>query len=661
MPLPSAHYTCSRHTVIPDHTRHSIRTQASQPLLPSLYLLQHSSIELGILASKFPPFLSSKGHTAAASSYLSITQEGYGSWSASAVTSDPSSKPKTGLYASTFQVKDAVSSSDEEDKESAASSQKDVRTDAYPSERKKAFNASIEEEVSFDNGLSSLNDFKRLPINLDLSLYRAKCMFRNREFNEGEKILRQCIKDWPTDGRAYVALGTRLVKIGRFVDARKVYEDGCQAARGENPYIWQAWAMLEHKLGHVSQARKLFDASTAADIRHGAAWHGWAVLELQQGNTRKARELLSKGLRFCGGNEYLYQTSALIEYRAGKVEEARVFFSQAVSCNPRSCASWLAWALLEAENGNVSTARYLFQRGVRASPRNRYAWQAWALFECSQSKKDWARKLFEQGIELNPYDAIILQAFALFEYDSSNPERARELFKLAASKDSKHQPIWNAWGWMEYKEKNIELARQYFRKSLSINSRTAEAARTYHAWAKMEGEVGNYGSARELFKYALRVDPQNTPSWRSWARMEEEIGNDIRAEEIRLQFLQQRIEVVDEGWDVSFSSMFAPAIDRIKSFFKIQIPSVEEDVESSAGIMPEILEVVYRRKLDMDKIKCDEDFDLDAFIMEVVPGKYMPDTRFVKDRLKTLKAFTALSCEKFEAFRKALGLLRFVD
>ncbi|MCO5590683.1 hypothetical protein L7F22_044657 [Adiantum nelumboides] len=296
---------------------------------------------------------------------------------------------------------------------------------------------------------------------------------------------------------------------------------------------------------------------------------------------------------------------------------------------------------MEAEKGNISTARYLFQRGVRASPKNRYAWQAWALFECSQNRKDWARKLFEQGIELNPYDAIILQAFALFEYDCSNPERAREIFKLAASKDPKHQPIWNAWGWMEYKEKNYELARQYYRKSLSINSRDAEAARIYNAWAKLEEEVKNYGAARELFKYALRVDPQNAPSWRGWANMEEELGNDTRAEEIRMQYVQQRTEVVDEGpWDLSFSSMFGPAIDRIKNFFKIQTPQITEEDDSRGGIIPEILTVVNKRKLDMDNVKSDEDFDLDAFIMEVVPGNYMPGS---KSRFRPSKATTVSS------------------
>jgi hypothetical protein len=49
----------------------------------------------------------------------------------------------------------------------------------------------------------------------------------------------QCIRDWPDDGRPYVALGNLLTRMNKVQEARKVYEDGCQAVRGENAYIWQ--------------------------------------------------------------------------------------------------------------------------------------------------------------------------------------------------------------------------------------------------------------------------------------------------------------------------------------------------------------------------------------------------------------------------------------
>jgi uncharacterized protein HemY len=49
----------------------------------------------------------------------------------------------------------------------------------------------------------------------------------------------QCISFWPEDGRPYVALGKLYSKQSRYDKARAVYERGCQATQGENPYIWQ--------------------------------------------------------------------------------------------------------------------------------------------------------------------------------------------------------------------------------------------------------------------------------------------------------------------------------------------------------------------------------------------------------------------------------------
>lgn len=49
----------------------------------------------------------------------------------------------------------------------------------------------------------------------------------------------KCIYYWPEDGRPYVALGRILGKQSKAIEARSVYEKGCQATLGENAYIWQ--------------------------------------------------------------------------------------------------------------------------------------------------------------------------------------------------------------------------------------------------------------------------------------------------------------------------------------------------------------------------------------------------------------------------------------
>jgi hypothetical protein len=49
----------------------------------------------------------------------------------------------------------------------------------------------------------------------------------------------KCISYWPEDGKPYVALGRILGKQSKSEAARAVYEKGCQATQGENPYVWQ--------------------------------------------------------------------------------------------------------------------------------------------------------------------------------------------------------------------------------------------------------------------------------------------------------------------------------------------------------------------------------------------------------------------------------------
>ncbi|KAK6930278.1 hypothetical protein RJ641_004372 [Dillenia turbinata] len=442
---------------------------------------------------------------------------------------------------------------------------------------------------------------KPLTINLDLALYRAKVLGRNFQYEEAEKILRKCIDVWPEDGRAYVALGKLLSRQSKMVEARGVYEKGCQATQGENPYIWQCWAVLENKMGNVRRARELFDAATVADKRHIAAWHGWAVLELKQGNFKKARHLLGKGLKFCGGNEYVYQTLALLEARANRYEQARYLFKQATKCNPRSCASWLAWAQLEMQQENNCAASQLFEKAVQASPKNRFAWHIWGVFETNVGNVDMGRKLLKIGHALNPRDPVLLQSLALLEYKYSTANLARKLFKRASELDPKHQPVWMAWGWMEWKEGNLATARELYQKALSIDSTTESAAHCLQAWGVLEHRVGNLSAARRLFRSSLNVNSQSYVTWMTWASLEEEQGN-------------ARTEVVDDAsWVMGFLDIIDPALDSIKRLLNFdQSPykaqeSPREFQEANKRDESDSLATEYRSE---------SSFDLDAFVRE---------------------------------------------
>ncbi|KAL5700281.1 hypothetical protein ACHQM5_025745 [Ranunculus cassubicifolius] len=454
--------------------------------------------------------------------------------------------------------------------------------------------------------LASFPKEKPLGVNLELALYRAKVLTRKYQFQEARLLLQKCIYLWPEDGRPYVALGKLFSKQSNYTQARSVYERGCQATQGENPYIWQCWAVLENNMGNIRKARELFDAATVADKRHIAAWHGWAVLELKQGNVNKARSLLAKGLKYCGGNEYVYQTLALLEAKANRIDQARYLFKQATKCNPKSCASWLAWAQLEMQQENNFSAKQLFQKAVQASPKNRFAWHVWGVFETRLGYTDKGRKLLKIGHALNPRDPVLLQSLALLEYKDSTANLARVIFRKASELDPRHQPVWIAWGWMEWKEGNLATARQLYQRALSIDATSESAARCLQAWGVLEQRNGNLSAARRLFRSSLNINSQSYVTWMTWAAMEEDQGNSVRAEEIRDLYFQQRTEVVDDAsWVMGFLDVLDPTIENIKRLFNIE----KEDVRNKASNF-------INADDEWGRVQGGSEFDLDVFIKE---------------------------------------------
>ncbi|KAH7858422.1 hypothetical protein Vadar_023705 [Vaccinium darrowii] len=452
-----------------------------------------------------------------------------------------------------------------------------------------------------------------LLVNLDLALYRVKVLTRNFQFDEALSILQKCILYWPEDGRSYVALGKILTKQSKIAEARAGYEKGCQATQGENPYIWQSWAVLENKVGNIRRARKLFDAATVADRKHISAWHGWAVLELKEGNIKKARDLLGKAIKYCGGNEYVYQTLAMLEVRASRYEQARNLFRQATRCNPKSCPSWLAWAQLEMQQQNNSAARQLFEKAVQSSPKNRFAWHGWGTFEANRGNIEFGRKLLKIGHAVNPRDPVLLQSLALLEYNYSTPDLARVLFRRASQVDPRHQAVWMAWGWMEWREGNIDKARELYQRTLKINSTNENAARCFQAWGVLEQRVGNLSAARRLFRASLNINSQSYVTWMTWASLEEDQGNTFRAAEIRNLYFQQRTEVTDDAsWVTEFLDVIDP-IGRIRRLFNLDENSFYKVNDSSRGASV-ANDNGDEQTSPSDDVESETGFDLDGFI-----------------------------------------------
>lgn len=451
---------------------------------------------------------------------------------------------------------------------------------------------------------------KPLKINQDLSLYKLRQKrqkarrvnnpkVRQKLLQEVEDGLLKCMSQDPSDGRPYVSLGKHYATLGRVEDAASVYEEGTKATRGENAYIWQAWATLEYRRKNIRQARKLFDAATVADNQHAAAWHGWGMLEKSEGNFKRARDLFVKGIRYQppqSPNAFLYQSVGMLAAEQGRPDEARQWFEEAcnVGLGKSSPALWQSWGLLEYNQGNLVEAREIFKSGLDKHPRNRFLWLAWADMEAKEGNGDRARRLFEKGHSFNLKDPALLQAWARLEASVGDVDKARKLFGKGAKVDPQHQPLWQAWGIMEWKVNDSEKARELFQKGIWVSPDSKDACKLFQAWGLLEAQEGNVELARSLFKCAVKVDPQSSPAWQAWAQLEERIGNLIRANELRGYSLQSRIEEAS-NLDLSPTaaigdSLFVPIVKQLSNWL-----SAPSDSERNMRLPPRKLDQSPRR------------------------------------------------------------------
>lgn len=373
---------------------------------------------------------------------------------------------------------------------------------------------------------------------------------RSRLVREAETCLRKCLEMDPEDGRAYVMLGKVLVQKRRFEEAESLYESGCAATGGVNPYLWTAWANLAVKKGNVNLARKLFDAAVVASPSHAAAYHGWGLLEKANGNYTRARDIWIRGIDATRpeGSPYLFQSLAVLAAELGKADEARRWFRDGTKSTKgrASHALWHAWALLEMkQQSDPALVRELFDRGLKASPRSRYTFLSWAIWEKDLGNYEIARELFKKGTYLNRSDAALPQAWALMEEDLGDLEEARRLFRRASKADPKHLYVWQAWGCMEQRAGNLDAARELFQQGVwAAPPRAKDTSLIFQAWALLEKTEGNTDLARELFKCAIKADPASEPSWLAWAQMEEDLGLLTRAAELRNYSMQEKQVVI---------------------------------------------------------------------------------------------------------------------
>lgn len=302
--------------------------------------------------------------------------------------------------------------------------------------------------VKFRDGVRLGNALK---VNCDRLNYFAKKELAKGKLEEAEELYEMAIEMSPRDGRAYLGLSRIAQRRRDFKYAKECLKSGIANSlsdktwgangmkvtdTGANPFLLQALGTLEERMGHLSEAERLYIAAARSRPSHAAAWVALAQLrcrKLRQGPDagricyRTAEvELMRAGLK---PSSHVYTAWASLEWKAGQIKRARELFRQALDIDPKCSAAWNQLGVMEAQVEHWDEAEQCFQSALKFDGRNSRVLQAYAIMETKRPDSD-SRKalgLFERALKANPRDGGVYQAYALFVAKLGDIDAARGL------------------------------------------------------------------------------------------------------------------------------------------------------------------------------------------------------------------------------------------
>mmetsp|Transcript_39693 Transcript_39693/g.57973 ORF Transcript_39693/g.57973 Transcript_39693/m.57973 type:complete len:980 (+) Transcript_39693:487-3426(+) len=348
---------------------------------------------------------------------------------------------------------------------------------------------------------------------------------------------------------------------------RKRFEEACNAVQNEDSglskimedgRLYNAWASLEVKSGHLKSARKILMRGIEQYPNDATLQQAAGKVEERFGNYTGARDLYGGSLRIEPSAPTLV-AYAMLELRhptetsaAVEVEEEGAIgnrnkkpkanftmverlFEEALLLDPKHGPVYNAYGNMELQRGDVAKARKVFERGENARCTDAASvYHGHAKLELSIGNVEKARDILVEGLQEverlegvmdNSYHeraAFLAHTLGMLELNANRAAQAKEVFANGISRHGTSSQLLLGSALCEVKLGREESARTFFEQAVNANKKHAQA---WQAWGVMEMKAGNFKVAKTLFECGIQSAPTHGALWQAYATLESRLGN----------------------------------------------------------------------------------------------------------------------------------------
>lgn len=211
------------------------------------------------------------------------------------------------------------------------------------------------------------------------------------------RFLQQASEQAPTTKEVLSLLGRTYMQIGRYEDARQLFERYLRLFPGEPQTTIQLGAAYE-QLGDLDKAEKLYREAGRHD---SAGILALAALQISQGRIEDAwgvvTQLLAQDNRLVAAHLMLAQ----LQQVQGDLAGAEESLSTAAELEPENLQVWLKWAALALAQNDAARAETSLLQAIKVAPTQAAGHLQLAALYVEQARLSEAITLFDQAVAID--------------------------------------------------------------------------------------------------------------------------------------------------------------------------------------------------------------------------------------------------------------------
>lgn len=396
-------------------------------------------------------------------------------------------------------------------------------------------------ESRFEKAIPLLRQIlEKEPENITLLRSLAEAYRKIEDYDASLNVLDKMIELRPDIPWSYIFAAEVMFEDDRIADASAYLEKAISLVP-PNDDLYEFWIRALYEKNDREKIQKVLRSWIKTQPDRPGPYLMYADYQFQRGNIDSAGQVLSmisdrwqqdsrisyfQGIRAMTDNEKdsvmfyfkradsfpdagreLYHDYGMWFWEQGEFETAEYIAGRAiVRFGPE--ARWLHMkALIKKQQGLLEESEKLFLELLEEDPENTGAKEDLATVYLESGKGDLADSLYSDLLKENPEDPAILNnyAFTLAQLDRKLDEALSYINK--ALREKKNAAYCDTKAWILYRQGKFKRALKWVNNALKYSDVSSEI---YLHKGNILRKLQRYEPAREAFRQALSLDPENT-------------------------------------------------------------------------------------------------------------------------------------------------------